>query len=68
MPALTLCLQSWVARLWPKFDGFRTLDVGSRGDQLDGDYVNAVTREALKSLTILALTALLPAAACRTIC
>lgn len=44
---------------WPKFDGFVHSIGFAPADQLDGDYVNAVTREGLKLLMTSALTALL---------
>ncbi|MCD1126565.1 enoyl-ACP reductase FabI [Jinshanibacter sp. LJY008] len=34
-----------LAKVWPKFDGFVHSIGFAPGDQLDGDYVNAVTRE-----------------------
>ncbi|NKI73772.1 enoyl-ACP reductase FabI [Dickeya sp. CFBP 2040] len=34
-----------LAKVWPKFDGFVHSIAYAPGDQLDGDYVNAVTRE-----------------------
>lgn len=36
-----------LGKVWPKFDGF-VHSIGLHGDQLDGDYVNAVTREGFK--------------------
>ena len=37
-----------LAKVWPKFDGFVHSIGFAPGDQLDGDYVNAVTREGFK--------------------
>lgn len=37
-----------LAKTWPKFDGFVHSIGFAPGDQLDGDYVNAVTREGFK--------------------
>mgnify|MGYP000184361442 CR=1 FL=1 len=37
-----------LAKAWPKFDGFVHSIGFAPGDQLDGDYVNAVTREGFK--------------------
>ncbi len=37
-----------LAKSWPKFDGFVHSIGFAPGDQLDGDYVNAVTREGFK--------------------
>lgn len=34
-----------LAKVWPNFDGFVHAIAFAPGDQLDGDYVNAVTRE-----------------------
>ena len=57
-----------LAKVWPKFDGFVHSIGYAPADQLDGDYVNAVTATVSKSLTISAPTALWrwrkPAAVC----
>ena len=37
-----------LAKAWPKFDGFVHSIGFAPGDQLDGDYVNAVTRDGFK--------------------
>ncbi|STM50544.1 enoyl-(acyl carrier protein) reductase [Escherichia coli] len=37
-----------LGKVWPKFDGFVHSIGFAPGDQLDGDYVNAVTREGFK--------------------
>lgn len=37
-----------LSNVWPKFDGFVHSIGFAPGDQLDGDYVNAVTREGFK--------------------
>lgn len=37
-----------LAKVWPKFDGFVHSIGFAPADQLDGDYVNAVTREGFK--------------------
>lgn len=37
-----------LAKAWPKFDGFVHSIGFAHGDQLDGDYVNAVTRDGFK--------------------
>ena len=37
-----------LANVWPKFDGFVHSIGFAPADQLDGDYVNAVTREGFK--------------------
>lgn len=37
-----------LGNVWPKFDGFVHSIGFAPGDQLDGDYVNAVTREGFK--------------------
>lgn len=37
-----------LGNVWPKFDGFVHSIGFAHGDQLDGDYVNAVTREGFK--------------------
>ncbi|TNH04561.1 enoyl-ACP reductase FabI [Testudinibacter sp. TR-2022] len=41
------CFQE-LAKHWDKFDGFVHAIAFAPGDQLDGDYVNAVTREGFK--------------------
>lgn len=37
-----------LAKVWPKFDGFVHSIAYAPADQLDGDYVNAVTREGFR--------------------
>lgn len=46
-----------LGKVWPKFDGFVHSIGFAPGDQLDGDYVNAVTREGFKLPTTSAPTA-----------
>jgi enoyl-[acyl-carrier protein] reductase I len=41
-------LFSELVKVWPKFDGFVHSIGFAPGDQLDGDYVNAVTRDGFK--------------------
>uniref|UniRef100_A0A3B0M3Z1 Enoyl-[acyl-carrier-protein] reductase [NADH] n=1 Tax=Arsenophonus endosymbiont of Trialeurodes vaporariorum TaxID=235567 RepID=A0A3B0M3Z1_9GAMM len=38
-----------LAKIWPKFDGFVHSIAYAPADQLDGDYVDAVTREGFRS-------------------
>ena len=53
-------------KVWPKFDGFVHSIGYAQADQLDGDYVNAVTREGFKSRDISAYSFVAMAKTCRT--
>ena len=56
-----------LGKVWPKFDGFVHSIGFAPGDQLDGDYVNAVTREGFKiAHDISSYSFVAMAKACRT--
>ncbi|VDZ78672.1 enoyl-(acyl carrier protein) reductase [Salmonella bongori] len=56
-----------LGNVWPKFDGFVHSIGFAPGDQLDGDYVNAVTREGFKiAHDISSYSFVAMAKACRT--
>ncbi len=56
-----------LGNVWPKFDGFVHSIGFAHGDQLDGDYVNAVTREGFKiAHDISSYSFVAMAKACRT--
>ena len=56
-----------LAKSWPKFDGFVHSIGFAPGDQLDGDYVNAVTRDGFKiAHDISSYSFVAMAKACRT--